>query len=119
MKVWNKETRNEHGTFYRVKEHWGVDVPDDFGKLNFTTIEPPDGKCDWDEETQSWIVDETLTDEETRDKREKITANAPRILDAMLEFFAAWEDAGKPLPTKLETVVGKWRQFTPTGETDV
>ena len=113
MKVWNKETRNEQGKFYRDKSHWGVDVADDFGKRNFTTVEPPDGKCDWDEEAQAWIVDDTLTDEELMAKREKITASAPRILDAMLEFFALWEDAGKPLPSKLKTVVDKWREFTP------
>ena len=46
MKVWNKETRNKEGKFYRG-EGWAVEVPKDFSKPNFTTTEPPEGECDW------------------------------------------------------------------------
>ena len=32
-----------------------------------------------------------------------------RLLDAMLEFFAAWEDQGKPITPKLKKALDKWR----------
>jgi len=32
-----------------------------------------------------------------------------KVLDAMLEFFAEWEDQGKPLTPKLKKAVDKWR----------
>jgi len=58
--VWGKETRNEQGTFYRTeRDAWRCEVPDDFSKPNFTEVEPPDAICDWDEATQSWVIDES------------------------------------------------------------
>jgi len=39
MKVYNKETYNEDGKFYRT-EDWGIEVPSDFQKDNFTEAVP-------------------------------------------------------------------------------
>ena len=39
MIVYNKETYNEDGKFYRT-EDWGIEVPDDFSKGNFTEATP-------------------------------------------------------------------------------
>jgi len=64
MKIWNKETRNEEGNYYRSGD-WGIEKDDDFTKDNFTEIAPDDycllQNCpvDWNEETQSWDLDLT------------------------------------------------------------
>lgn len=113
MKAWNKETRNEHGKFYRVKEYWGVDAPDDLGKPNFTTIEPPDGKCDWDEATQSWIVDETLTEEETKaERRKRHVAEMSKeettyLMWCSIEALAKGED----IPNRAKAVIRAYRDI--------
>ena len=62
--VYNKETRNEFGTFYRSGD-WSYEVSDDFSKPGFTETVPPDASirhgipCDWDEETQLWVLEPT------------------------------------------------------------
>jgi len=61
-KVYNKETRNEEGVYYR-KGDWGIEVDDDFNKPNFTETTPPQESledscpCDWNEDTNAWILD--------------------------------------------------------------
>ena len=58
MKWWNKETRNEYGTYYRQTD-WSVERPADWSKPNFTNVAPPDDAFegvphDWNEATQQW-----------------------------------------------------------------
>ena len=66
MKVWNKETRNEAGLYYRVGD-WGVEVDDSFKKENFTNIPPPDESlvddpvpCDWNIKENIWVLDTSI-----------------------------------------------------------
>ena len=63
--VYNKETRNEFGTFYRSGD-WSYEVSDDFSKPGFTETVPPDASiqhgipCDWDEDAQAWVLEPTV-----------------------------------------------------------
>jgi len=67
-KVYNKETRNEEGVYYR-KGDWGIEVADDFCKPNFTEEVPPQESlddncpCDWNEETEAWVLDTVEADD--------------------------------------------------------
>lgn len=61
-RVWNKETRNLDGSYYREGD-WGIEVPDDFNKDNFTeepiSEEAVQGmvETDWNETTNAWVDD--------------------------------------------------------------
>jgi hypothetical protein len=48
--VWNTETQNEFGVYYRPEDvdQWACTVDDDFSKPNFTNIRPPHKWVDWD-----------------------------------------------------------------------
>ena len=73
MKWYNKNTRNEANEFYR-RQDWSVERPADWNHPDFTTVTPPDETlndgvvCDWDEDTQSWILDADEVAEDTRRK---------------------------------------------------
>jgi len=87
-KVWNKETRNEDGKYYR-NDDWGVEVEDTFSKDNFTDVEPPEecmlsknpAECDWVD--GEWVKFETV--EYARAKR---SASYPPIGD---QLDAIWK----------------------------
>lgn len=105
MKVWNKETRNGSGEFYRNGD-WGVEVADDFlttspRAANFTSVEPPDDKCDWNETTGSWDLATDFTDAEIEQKRKKrYNAELPDD-DQMDELWKAIEALATATATTL------------------
>lgn len=60
--VWNKETKNENGDYYR-DQNWldGLEVDDSFSKSNFTEIAPTTIYCNW--VTDNWVVDTSANNE--------------------------------------------------------
>jgi hypothetical protein len=65
--VYNKETYNEDGKFYRTEKNtWGIEVADDFSKRkeNFTEKVPKGlgqdviPKQHFDEKSDAWVLDE-------------------------------------------------------------
>jgi len=40
---------------------------------------------------------------------ELIAGKSKEVLDALLEFFSSYEQAGKPITPKLQKAVDKWR----------
>lgn len=123
MKVWNKETRNEDGMFYRDHD-WSVERTTSWlhgdeetaphpRASNFTDVEPPIGeKCDWDEATGTWVIDTTYTAEEATERRLKdIVAEMPvnEIALTMLDQFLELRTAGKLTPTtRMAGLLDKW-----------
>ena len=92
-KVWNKETRNEDDLFYRNR-NWGIEVPDDFFKPNFTEQEPPQESledscpCDWNQELEGWVLDVVEADHMEAEKFLKETDNSTiRIIEDLVELL--------------------------------
>ena len=85
MKVYNKETYNLEGNFYRT-EDWGIEVPEDFINDNFTEAvphglnQPVIPKQYWDENSNDWQLDED-EDQATLDAMTKLSKLA--VLEAM------------------------------------
>ena len=101
--VYNKETRNENGLFYRNGD-WGIEVPDDFSKSNFTDIVPPlNVKCDW--VNNEWVIDTSIVQsvldamvyiEKLTIRRAMRSLGIEAALDAILTneaFDKDWADA--------------------------
>jgi hypothetical protein len=92
--IYIKETRDLEGKFYRTGD-WGIKKHNmwDNGKTNWTTIKPPKESlsndpipCDWDEETQSWILDQDVL------KEREISKASSEIMSDDIE--AIWDLIG-------------------------
>ena len=89
MKLYNKETRNEEGKFYRNGD-WGVEpIRDMSAYKNFTELVPPAETlehgvpCDWIGE--SWVLDKES--EEYKNLYQIYRAEAYPPLEEQLDFI--------------------------------
>lgn len=99
MKVYNKETYNAESKFYRKKD-WGINVPDDFQKDNFTEAvphgidQPVIPKQHWDANSNDWQLDEDI---------DQGTLDAMNLLPK-LEVYEALEELPEEL-TKFNQIM--------------
>jgi len=119
MKVWNKETRNDNGEFYRTQD-WAIERDADFltnhpRAANFTPLYEDDGetpkKQDWD--GTQWVEDSNLTNAEKEAKLARLMA---KDLNVNKQLFYIWEaidamDQGLELPAKAQAAIQKVRNI--------
>ena len=119
-KVWNKETRNEDDLFYRNR-NWGIEVPNDFFKPNFTEQAPPKESlenscpCDWNDELEGWVLDMVAADHIEGEKGLKETdIPTVRIVEDLISLLISKEIITEDeLPTGAQTKLNKrkvWRE---------
>jgi len=116
--VYNKETRNEEGTYYR-KGDWGIQVNDEFFKPNFTEVVPPieslenNAPCDWDEDTSAWILDVVAADRIEAEKGlENTDIPTVRVVEDLVSLlFAKNIITEDELPAGAQTKLNERKQW--------
>jgi len=109
-KVWNKETINEFGVYYRNGD-WGVEVPDDFKKPNFVEVSPPEEAFEgvpysWDVKVEKWLPHAEATKKVYDKLRRKDYPEIGDQLDALWKQMNQDRLGGKALIQDADDMLG-------------